>query len=209
MTDCSRDAMKNIQAKSGALLVATLCCGLLAGGAVSAQTTTTTTTTTHPDGTTTTTVEETTTPQPEAPPPQSTAPNLIGPAGVTGTIRRSDRRQDRRAVVARQLQVGGVGLRRVTIGPAHRRAQVVRHQQRPHDRVGHAHVRLAGVVPLGVVGPVRIDDHDLRAAVRICPGTDSSRGPRRSRHAPARGLSRSEGPVRQAGLDRDDRGRRA
>ena len=98
MTDCSRDAMKKIQAKSWALLVATLCCGLLAGGAVNAETTKTTTTTTHPDGTTTTTVEETATSQPEAsPPPQSTAPNLIGPAGVTGTIRRSDRRQDRRA----------------------------------------------------------------------------------------------------------------
>ncbi|RLA20181.1 MAG: hypothetical protein DRQ62_10890 [Gammaproteobacteria bacterium] len=33
--------------------------------------------------------------QPAAPPVKS-APKLIGPTGVTGTIRRSDRRQDRR-----------------------------------------------------------------------------------------------------------------
>ncbi len=51
----------------------------------------TTTTTTNPDGSTT--VVETT----EAP-SSATAPTrrLIGPTGVTGTIRRSDRRQDRR-----------------------------------------------------------------------------------------------------------------
>ena len=89
--------MKITHAKSRSVLAATFWCGLLAGATSSAETTTTTTTTTHPDGTTTTTVEETTTSQPEAPPPpQSTAPNLIGPTGVTGTIRRSDRRQDRR-----------------------------------------------------------------------------------------------------------------
>lgn len=54
---------------------------------------TTTTTTTNPDGSTT--VEETTTPEPAAPAVRTT-PKIIGPAGVTGTIRRSDRRQDRR-----------------------------------------------------------------------------------------------------------------
>ena len=37
-------------------------------------------------------------------------------------------RQDRRAVMAGQLQVGGVGLGVVTVGCAHRRAQVVRDQ---------------------------------------------------------------------------------
>ena len=60
---------------------------------VVAETTTTTTTVTNPDGTTTTTVEETTTES--APPPQNQR-NLVGPAGATGVIRRSDRRQDRR-----------------------------------------------------------------------------------------------------------------
>lgn len=54
------------------------------------------TTTTNPDGSTTTTVEETHVE--EAPEGSSTdaGGNLIGPTGVTGTIRRSDRRQDRR-----------------------------------------------------------------------------------------------------------------
>jgi len=51
--------------------------------------TTTTTTTTDEDGSTTTTVEETTT-------TDDNDVDLIGPTGVTGTIRRSDRRQDRR-----------------------------------------------------------------------------------------------------------------
>lgn len=55
-----------------------------------AGSTTTTTSTTNADGSTT--VEETTTTDT----PESTTPNLIGPTGVTGTIRRSDRRQDRR-----------------------------------------------------------------------------------------------------------------
>ena len=63
-----------------------------------AQTTTTTTTTTvNADGSTTTTVEETVVEQDTA---EETSPDdgvdLIGPTGVTGTIRRSDRRQDRR-----------------------------------------------------------------------------------------------------------------
>ena len=49
--------------------------------------TTTTTTTTNPDGSTTV-VESTTTDDAGVP--------LVGPTGVTGTIRRSDRRQDRR-----------------------------------------------------------------------------------------------------------------
>jgi len=47
----------------------------------------TTTTTTNPDGSTT--VEETTTTDANGVP-------LVGPAGVTGAVRRSDRRQDRR-----------------------------------------------------------------------------------------------------------------
>jgi hypothetical protein len=76
---------------------------LLMSSASGTETTTTTTTTTNPDGTTTTTVEETTGTPPETA-PQDPAPaspaagrKLIGPAGATGTIRRSDRRQDRRA----------------------------------------------------------------------------------------------------------------
>ena len=56
-----------------------------------ADSTTTTTTTTNADGSTT--VEESTT---TTEPSEVTGPKLIGPAGVTGTIRRSDRRQDRR-----------------------------------------------------------------------------------------------------------------
>ena len=77
------------------------CLCLLAASLVNAETTTTTTTVTHPDGSTTKTVEETTTApataETAAPPPQSTTPNLVGPTGATGVIRRSDRRQDRRA----------------------------------------------------------------------------------------------------------------
>ena len=68
-----------------------------------AQTTTTqTTTTTHSDGTTTKTVEETTTATEPKPAAETAAPvavprrKLVGPTGVTGTIRRADRRQDRR-----------------------------------------------------------------------------------------------------------------
>jgi len=33
----------------------------------------------------------------ESTPPASSSPNLIGPTGVTGTIRRSDRRQEHRS----------------------------------------------------------------------------------------------------------------
>ncbi len=56
------------------------------------------TTTINPDGSTTV-VETSTTaapPPPLAAAPVGTAPKIIGPKGVTGTIRRSDRRQDRR-----------------------------------------------------------------------------------------------------------------
>ena len=58
------------------------------------STTTTTTTTTQPDGTTV--VEETTTTESSEPTAQTHQPNLVGPTGATGVIRRSDRRQDRR-----------------------------------------------------------------------------------------------------------------
>jgi hypothetical protein len=72
------------------------------GAEVTAQTTTTTA---NPDGSTTTTQEASTVPATTetAPPPQSAIPTLVGPTGV---IRRSDRRQDRRA--------GGEGLARVS-----------------------------------------------------------------------------------------------
>jgi L,D-peptidoglycan transpeptidase YkuD (ErfK/YbiS/YcfS/YnhG family) len=75
------------------------CLCLLAASLINAETTTTTTTVTNPDGSTTETVQETST-EPAAaetaPPTQSSTPNLIGPTGATGVIRRSDRRQDRR-----------------------------------------------------------------------------------------------------------------
>jgi hypothetical protein len=60
-------------------------------------TTTITTTTTNADGTTTTT-EETTSTQETTAAQETTISGvkLVGPTGVTGTIRRSDRRQDRR-----------------------------------------------------------------------------------------------------------------
>lgn len=80
-----------------------VCGGLLAANPVYAETTTTTTTTTvtHPDGSTTKTVQEATSDAPasateQTAPAASTAPNIIGPTGVTGVMRRSDRRQDRR-----------------------------------------------------------------------------------------------------------------
>jgi len=57
---------------------------------------TTTTTTVNPDGSTTVVETSTTPAPPPAAAPVGTAPKLIGPKGVTGTIRRSDRRQDRR-----------------------------------------------------------------------------------------------------------------
>ncbi len=86
-------------AKPSTLLRLNLSCiCLLAAGLVNADTTTTTVT--NPDGSTTKTVEETST----APATtetesstQSATPNLVGPTGATGVIRRSDRRQDRRA----------------------------------------------------------------------------------------------------------------
>jgi hypothetical protein len=85
------------------LIVPTLTALYLALLVSSASGTETTTTTTNPDGTTTTTVEETTGTPPETA-PQDPAPaspaagrKLLGPTGATGTIRRSDRRQDRRA----------------------------------------------------------------------------------------------------------------
>ncbi len=81
--------------KRSVLLSALFYGGLLASSASNAETTTTTTTTTNPDGTSTTTVEETTTTD-EASSSRGTDRNLVGPAGVTGTIRRSDRRQDYR-----------------------------------------------------------------------------------------------------------------
>ena len=59
-----------------------------------ADTTTTTTTTTDADGNVTT-VEETTTTE-ASDDSYDDDHNLIGPTGATGTIRRSDRRQDRR-----------------------------------------------------------------------------------------------------------------
>ncbi len=77
--------------KRSSLLLTIFYCSLLASTASNAETTTTTTTT-NPDGSTT--VEETTTTDESS--SQVTDRNLIGPAGVTGTIRRSDRRQDRR-----------------------------------------------------------------------------------------------------------------
>jgi hypothetical protein len=82
-----------------AAIIGLVFCGFLPNPITAQQTTTTTTTTTttqNSDGTTTTTVEETTTTE-SAAQPKATGPKLIGPTGVTGTIRRSDRRQDRRA----------------------------------------------------------------------------------------------------------------
>lgn len=89
--------MKINNMKWNILLLTAFYFSLLAVAASNAETTTTTTTTTQPDGSTTTTVEETTTTDEAESPSQATDRNLIGPAGVTGTIRRSDRRQDRRA----------------------------------------------------------------------------------------------------------------
>jgi len=72
--------------KQKTLLLMTFSSALLVGASSFAETTTTTTT--NPDGSTTT-VEETTTTDANGVP-------LVGPAGVTGAIRRSDRRQDYR-----------------------------------------------------------------------------------------------------------------
>ena len=69
-----------------------------------AESETATTTTTNPDGSTSTTVQETTTtPKEETSAKEAEDATgvgrggLVGPTGATGTIRRSDRRQDRRS----------------------------------------------------------------------------------------------------------------
>ncbi len=77
--------MKMRYMKQKTLQLMTFSSVLLVGTSSFAETTTTTTT--NPDGSTT--VEETTTTDANGVP-------LVGPAGVTGAIRRSDRRQDRR-----------------------------------------------------------------------------------------------------------------
>ncbi len=77
--------MKMKYMKQKTLLLMTICSALLVGTSSFAETTTTTTT--NPDGSTT--VEETTSTDANGVP-------LVGPAGVTGAIRRSDRRQDYR-----------------------------------------------------------------------------------------------------------------
>ena len=77
--------MKKRYMKQKTLQLMTFCSALLVGTSSFAETTTTTTT--NPDGSTT--VEETTTTDANGVP-------LVGPAGVTGAIRRSDRRQDYR-----------------------------------------------------------------------------------------------------------------
>ncbi len=78
--------MKKRYMKQKTLLLMTFSSALLVGTSSFAETTTTTTTT-NPDGSTT--VEETTATDANGVP-------LVGPAGVTGAIRRSDRRQDYR-----------------------------------------------------------------------------------------------------------------
>jgi len=79
--------MDNNVTKQKTILITSLFYALLVSYSASAETTTTTTTT-NPDGSTT--VQETTTQT------TTTGTNVIGPTGVTGTIRRSNRRQDRR-----------------------------------------------------------------------------------------------------------------
>ena len=80
------------------LLFPAFCCALLISTSSNAQTTTTTTTT-NPDGSVTT--QEVTTQEPAAQ-PTTTQPttgnsrNVVGPAGVTGTIRRVNRRDEYR-----------------------------------------------------------------------------------------------------------------
>jgi hypothetical protein len=91
--------MKKASTRTKGLLVTLVCAGLLIAAVAGADTKTTTTTTTHPDGTTTT-VEETTTSGDSSSDDtdyQTRQRNIVGPTGATGTIRRSDRRQDRRA----------------------------------------------------------------------------------------------------------------
>ena len=96
--------MRNKYMKSLPLFV--IAGGLLVANVSGAQTTTTTTTTTtDPSGATTSTVEKTTTNQGTNTANQGTVPasqpvttrrRIVSPVGVTGTIRRSHRRQDRR-----------------------------------------------------------------------------------------------------------------
>jgi hypothetical protein len=73
-----------------------LCIGVLTVASTAQTTTTTTTTTSNADGTTTT--EEVTTTEGTSTNVEviTGGRNLVGPTGVTGTIRRADRRQDRR-----------------------------------------------------------------------------------------------------------------
>lgn len=95
--------MKVSNIKRSTLLLTIFYSGLLVITASHAETEETTATTTNRYGSTTTTVEETTTTREEKTPTQEieTVPvvggrNIVGPTGATGTIRRSDRRQDRR-----------------------------------------------------------------------------------------------------------------
>ena len=75
------------------LLLPTFCRALLISTSSNAQTTTTTTTT-NPDGSVTT--QEVTTQEPAAQPTTGNSRNVVGPAGVTGTIRRVNRRDEYR-----------------------------------------------------------------------------------------------------------------
>lgn len=88
-------------------IISILCLMLFASIAISGETTTTVTKTiTNEDGTQTV-VEETTTIESTSEAEQQATesgeeaatdlPNIVGPDGATGVIRRSDRRQDRRA----------------------------------------------------------------------------------------------------------------
>ena len=80
--------------KRAALMIAFVVA--LPANALLAQVVTETTTTTAPDGTKTTTVVTTET-TPEQSGTTTVEPCTLGPTCATGTIRRSDRRQDRRA----------------------------------------------------------------------------------------------------------------
>ena len=84
-----------------------------AAQAADSTTTTTTTTKTNADGSTTTEVQETSsTPDETVVAPAVGTGGLVGPTGVTGTIRRSDRRQDRRNGDARVDHNDGVDIDR-------------------------------------------------------------------------------------------------
>ena len=84
----------NDSVKRTALMIAFVVA--LPANALLAETVTETTTTTAPDGTETTTVVTTET-TPEQSGTTTVEPCAVGPTCATGTIRRSDRRQDRRA----------------------------------------------------------------------------------------------------------------